>query len=94
MCHSNELVNMYRNAAICVKADVYGNHSYDTMGQLACGRPMVCANTEGCADMIENGKNGFLFVKRKTTPACGACRSAPLRPRSLQNDWNEREKNH
>lgn len=61
----DELVNMYRNAAICVKADVYTNHSYDTMGQLACGRPMVCTNTEAHADMIENGKNGFLFEREK-----------------------------
>jgi glycosyltransferase involved in cell wall biosynthesis len=57
----DELVNLYRNASVCVKADVYTNHSYDTMGQLACGRPLVCTKNEAHMDMIEDQKNGFLF---------------------------------
>lgn len=57
----DELVNLYRNASVCVKADVYTNHSYDTMGQLACGRPLVCTMNEAHMDMIDDKKNGFLF---------------------------------
>lgn len=59
----DELVSLYRNAAVCVKADAYTNHSYDTMGQMACGRPMVCTRNEAHADMIEDGRNGFLFER-------------------------------
>ncbi len=59
----DDLVNLYRNASVCVKADINTNHSYDTMGQLACGRPMVCTNTEAHADMIQDGANGFLFER-------------------------------
>lgn len=56
-----KLVNLYRGAAVCVKADAYGNHSFDAMGQMACSKPLVCTRTEGNLDLIEDGINGFLF---------------------------------
>ena len=59
----DELVSLYRNAAVCVKADGHTNHAYDTMGQMACGRPMACTNVEAHADLIDDGKNGFLFER-------------------------------
>jgi glycosyltransferase involved in cell wall biosynthesis len=59
----DDLVNLYRHAAVCVKADAYTNHSYDTMGQMACGRPMLCTNNEAHADLIKDGESGFLFEK-------------------------------
>jgi glycosyltransferase involved in cell wall biosynthesis len=55
------LVSLYRNASVCVKADVMGNHSFDAMGQMACGKVLVCTKTEGNTDMIEHGSNGYLF---------------------------------
>ena len=56
-----QLVNLYRGATVCVKADVYGNHSFDVMGQMACSRPLVCTRTEGNTDTILDGVNGLLF---------------------------------
>lgn len=57
----DSLVNLYRGASVNVKADEYGNHSFDLMGQMACERPVACTMTEGNVDMIENESNGFLF---------------------------------
>jgi glycosyltransferase involved in cell wall biosynthesis len=57
----DQLVSLYRNATVCVKADVNTNQSYDTMGQLACGRPLVCSNVGAHVDMIQDGVNGILF---------------------------------
>jgi glycosyltransferase involved in cell wall biosynthesis len=59
------LVTLYRNAAVCVKADVRSNHSFDTMGQMACERTLVCTRTEGTTDMIEHGLNGYFFDREK-----------------------------
>lgn len=55
------LVNLYRGASVCVKADSYGNHSFDTMGQMACSKPLVCTRTEGNLDLIDDRVNGVLF---------------------------------
>lgn len=58
-----ELVNLYRGASVCVKADSHGNHSFDAMGQMACSRPFVCTKTEGNKDLVTDGINGRLFER-------------------------------
>jgi len=58
-----ELPNLYSQGSVFVLPSIYDGFGMVVPQAMACGLPVVVSSNVGAADIIEHGKNGFIFKK-------------------------------
>jgi glycosyltransferase involved in cell wall biosynthesis len=56
----DELIALFRSAAICVLASVWENYPYAILEAMACGVPVVATQVGGTQEIVEHGRTGLL----------------------------------
>ena len=58
----NELTDFIKNArAIVLPSEWYENGPYSAMEAMALGKPLIVSNKGGLPELVEDGKNGFIY---------------------------------
>lgn len=60
----NELVNFYNNSDVFVISSIEDGFAMVILQALACGLPIICSENSGGADLIKDGKSGFIVPIR------------------------------
>lgn len=63
-----------RSKCIILPSECYENCPYSIMEAMAKGRPCIVSDQGGLPELVENGKNGFVFEARSTGSLCDAIR--------------------
>jgi glycosyltransferase involved in cell wall biosynthesis len=58
----------YQTADIFVTASIWEGMPNTVLEAMACGLPIIASNVQGCEDLVQHGKNGYL-VPVKNAPA-------------------------
>jgi glycosyltransferase involved in cell wall biosynthesis len=74
----HEVRDLVNCADVCVVGSHFEGFSCAMVEQLACGKPLVSTNVSGAAEIIEQGKNGYV-VDRRDPAAFAKCVDAALR---------------
>lgn len=66
-----ELANYVRNArCVVLPSEWYENGPYSAMEAMALGKPLIVSNLGGLPELVEDGKNGFIFTKNAELSIC------------------------
>ncbi|MCA1689010.1 MAG: glycosyltransferase family 4 protein [Actinobacteria bacterium] len=63
---------IYREASVCAVPSRYDNFPYTCIEAMACGRPIVAADTGGLPEMIRSGRDGVLVAPGDPAPLAAA----------------------
>jgi glycosyltransferase involved in cell wall biosynthesis len=66
------LPSMYREASVCAVPSRFDNFPYTCAEAMACGRPVVAAQTGGLPEMISSGRDGMLVAPGDPAPLAAA----------------------
>lgn len=60
-----ELKEIVKNSrCVCLPSEWYENGPYSIMEAMAAGKPVIVSNMGGLPEMVENGINGYVFMKK------------------------------
>lgn len=66
-----ELTNYVRNSrCVVLPSEWYENGPYSAMEAMALGKPLIVSNLGGLPELVEDGKNGFIFKKKSELSKC------------------------
>lgn len=61
-----ELTNYIRNSrCVVLPSEWYENGPYSAMEAMALGKPLIVSNLGGLPELVENGKNGYIFDSKE-----------------------------
>ena len=66
-----ELTNYVRNSrCVVLPSEWYENGPYSAMEAMALGKPLIVSNLGGLPELVEDGKNGFIFKEKTELSTC------------------------
>lgn len=66
------LLPLYKNSSLFLFPSLYENSPYALLEAMACGIPVVAANTGGISEIIRHGENGLLFSLNDLGEPCAS----------------------